>query len=124
MRLALRDRTPGAPALALRQVGMPDRRIDAEALPEPVEPLRGQRDLRQQHQRLPAGGQRLGHRLEVDLGLARAGDAVEQRDPESVPGDGLPQSVGRCLLRPGKGRAAVVGLRGLERRRGRQFDGL
>ena len=33
---------------------MPDRRRHAEAALEALEPLRGQRDLRQQHQRLPA----------------------------------------------------------------------
>ena len=30
------------------------------------------------------GATRLGHRLEIDLGLARAGDAVEQRDGEGL----------------------------------------
>ena len=61
---------------------MPQRRRDAEAALEALQPLRGQRDLRQQHQRLPARRAGCGDRLEIDLGLARAGDAVEQRDAE------------------------------------------
>jgi hypothetical protein len=40
---------------------------------------RGQGDFRQQHQRLAPCRQGRGDRLEIDLGLARAGDAVEQR---------------------------------------------
>ena len=42
----------------------------------------GERDLRQHDQRLLPALQRARDRLEVDLGLARAGDAVEQRDRE------------------------------------------
>ncbi len=50
----------------------------AEAAPEAVDRLRRQRDLGDQHDRAQAALQRrLGGR-EVDLGLARAGDAVQQ----------------------------------------------
>ena len=63
---------------------MPLRRARAEARGEAVEEGAGQRDLRQQDQRLPAAPQRLGDRLEIDLRLAGAGDAVEQRDGEAV----------------------------------------
>ncbi len=48
---------------------------------------RGQRDLGQQDQRLPPGPDRVGHRLEEHLGLARPGDAVEQRHAEAVDPD-------------------------------------
>ena len=40
-----------------------------------------------QDQHLPAAAERLGHRLEIDLGLARAGDAVEQRHRIAAGGD-------------------------------------
>ncbi len=40
--------------------------------------LRGQGDLGDEHDRAPAPLQRLAGRLQVDLGLARAGDPVEQ----------------------------------------------
>ena len=54
--------------------------VGAEAVVEAREPLGAERDLRQQHQHLPARPrERRGDRLEIDLGLARAGDAVEQR---------------------------------------------
>src|SRR3546814_3527078 len=36
------------------------------------------------HERLPARGDGLGDRLEVDLGLAGAGHAVQQRDREGI----------------------------------------
>ena len=81
--LAGRHRRPGARAQPRRELRMPFRRPHAEALGEAVEELRGERDLRHQDQRLPAAPDRFGHRLEIDLGLARAGDAVEQRDANS-----------------------------------------
>ena len=74
---------PGARALARRQLRMPFGRPDAEARGEAIEELRRQRDLRHQDQRLPAAADDLGHRLEIDLGLARTGDAVEQRHAEN-----------------------------------------
>ena len=77
---AIGDRAPGARAPARRQFRMPFRRADAEAGGESVEELRRQRDFRHQDQALPAAADRIGHRLEIDLGLARAGDAVEERD--------------------------------------------
>ena len=66
-----RDRNATAPARA------PKRALEA------LEPLRAERDLRQQHQHLAAAAQRRGDRLEIDLGLARAGDAVEHGDARS-----------------------------------------
>ena len=66
---------------------MPFRRAHAEARGEAVEELRGQRDLRHQDQALPAASDRFGHRLEIDLGLARAGDAVDERDRIAALGD-------------------------------------
>ena len=82
---AVGDRAPGARALARRQFRMPFRRAHAEARGEAVEELRGERDLRHQDQALPAAADHLRHRLEIDLGLAGAGDAVDAASPNSRP---------------------------------------
>ena len=50
--------------------------------------LRGERDLGHEHERALAGGARARDRPEVDLGLARAGDAVEQEGLEGAEGAG------------------------------------
>ena len=97
-RLAGRDRRPIARARARRQFRMPFHRPHAEAPREAVEKLAGQRDLRHQDQRLPAAADGLGDRLEIDLGLARAGDAVEQRDMEAAVGGERPHGIDRAAL--------------------------
>jgi hypothetical protein len=62
----------------------------AEALAETRQRLRGQADLRDQYQRLPAARQAVGDGVQVDLGLAAAGDAIEQERGEAVGGaDGV-----------------------------------
>ena len=78
--LPFSDSAPGARAPARRELRMPFRRARAEARGEAVEKLRGERDFRHEDQALPAAADRVGHRLEINFGLARAGDAVEQRD--------------------------------------------
>ena len=83
-RLAAQDGAPDAGALLASDLGMPFRRPRAEARGEAVEERAGQRDLGQQHQRLPAAAERLGDRLEIDLGLSRSGHAVEERDREAA----------------------------------------
>ena len=50
-------------------------------MPEARFELWREADFGHQHQRLPAPGQRLGDEVKVDLGLAAAGDAVEQERP-------------------------------------------
>lgn len=50
----------------------------AEASAEAAQRLRGQADFRHQHQRLASGRKAIGDRLQIDLGLAAAGDAIEQ----------------------------------------------
>ena len=50
----------------------------AEPQPEPLDRLRRQADLRHQHDRLPPVADHLLDRLDVDLRLAAAGDAVEE----------------------------------------------
>ena len=92
-RLARGRGAPGAAALGRRQRRMPFDRRAAEARLEAVHELAGERDLRQHDQRLPALLQRARHGLEIDLGLAGAGDAVEQRDGEARRIDGGAQRV-------------------------------
>ena len=119
-----RDRAPGARAQALRKLRVPLRRPHPEALGEAVEELRGQRDLRHQHQRLPSATDGLAHRLEIDLRLAGAGDAVEQRDRIAARGDDRAQRVRRrALRRPEIGRRKIrIGR--ARHRLGRQHHGL
>ena len=102
LRLAGRDRRPVARAGARRQFGMPFQRPHAETLREAVEKLPGQRDLRHQDQRLPAAADDFGDRLEIDLGLARAGDAVEQRDVKAAVRGQRAHGIDRGALLAGK----------------------
>ena len=114
-RFAARHGAPQPLALAGRDRRVPLGRPRAEAGGETVEELRRQRDLRQQHQRLPPGAQGRGDRLEIDFGLARAGDAFEQdraRRPRS--NRLLKRLRGGALV----GRKRQGGAFGVERRRG------
>ena len=77
---------------------MPFGRLCAEAVLEALEKGVRQRDFRQQDQHLPALVERRGDRLEIDLGLARAGDAVDQRDADAALLDRRAQRVGDRLL--------------------------
>ena len=97
-RFARRNRRPVARAGARRQLRMPFQRPHAEARREAIEELAGQRDLRHQDQRLLAAADGLGDRLEIDLGLAGAGDAVEQRDMEGAVGGERAHGVDRRAL--------------------------
>ncbi len=92
------DRMPGAGADARAQLGMPLRRAHAEPRREAIEGLRGERDFRHQDQALAAPRYRFRHRLEIDLGLAGAGDAVEQRDRVAAGADTLAQRRARLGL--------------------------
>ncbi len=93
MRLAGRDRGPVARASARRQFRMPFQRPHPEACREAIEELAGQRDFRHQQQHLPAATDGLRHRLEIHLGLARSGDAVQQRDTKAALGDEVTQRI-------------------------------
>jgi len=123
-RFAIRHGAPGARALARRQFRMPGRRPCAEARGEAVEKLRGQRDLRHQDQALPAAADRVSHRLEIDLGLARAGDAVEQRDCVAALRHGLTQCRRRGTLVGGEIGGDEIGIGRRRHRLGRQHHGL
>ena len=82
--LAARDPAPRPPPLRGAQIRMPRHRRAAEAGGEALQERLGQRDFGQQHQHLPVLPQRLGHRLEIDFGLARSRDAVEQHRIKSA----------------------------------------
>ncbi len=101
---------------------MPLRGSRAEAGRETVEELGGQRDLGQEHERLPALPQRLGDRLEIDLRLARAGDAFEQGGGEGAGGDAGGEIVGRGPLVGVEDRRPMIRIEAGCDRLGRQFD--
>ncbi len=77
-RLAAAQPPPLVVALALRQRGVQERDGVAEARGEARDGLRRERDLRHERDHALAALERRGRRAQVDLGLARAGDAVQQ----------------------------------------------
>ncbi len=77
---------------------MPLDRTHAEALGKAVEELSCQRDLRHQDQRLLAAADDFRNRLEIDFGLARTSDTVEQRDMEGAIGRQCAHRVDRRAL--------------------------
>jgi hypothetical protein len=123
LRRPRRHRTPGHPPRARGEVRVPHGRGDTEPPLEAFQPLRGERDLRQQHQHLPTLPQTRRDRLKIDLGLARSGHAVEQGHGEAARGDGGAERGGRFFLRGGQRRAGVVGIGRGEGRAGRQGHG-
>ena len=88
--------------------GMPFARTRAEPGLDPVQKLRRQRDLGQQHQRLPALPQTFRHRLKVNLGLARAGDTAQQGGAIGAALHRLPQQCRRIGLIRRQGFAGQV----------------
>ena len=95
-------------ALGLRQPRVEQRDPLAEAGPEAADRLRGECDLGHQHDRAEATLERGGAGLEVDLGLAAAGRAVEQvaaaaavhrRDDRAPPPPTAPASARRARAR-------------------------
>jgi hypothetical protein len=97
-RLATPGGGPDPCALAVGEARMQRMHGHAEAGAEARQHLRRQADLRHQHQRLAATRQAVGDRLEVDLGLAAAGDAIQQQRREAVPGRGSLDRIDRGLL--------------------------
>jgi len=94
-RFAAPRRRPRGRTLAVVEPRMQRMHGHAEARAETPEELRREADFRHQHQRLPAARQAVGNRIEVDLGLAAASDAVEQEGRETF---GAADRVGRRLL--------------------------
>ncbi len=138
-RLAAPGGGPDAGALGIAQAGMQRMHGHAEPLAEPRQRLRREADLRHQHQRLAAAGEAVGDGVEVHLGLAAAGHAVEQPRGEARTGaqgvqrrglfvvehrPGLRQrralrgrhrhAFGQVALQQGAGGAAPVVQRGVE----------
>ena len=88
-RFAACDPPPFVPALAGREPAVHDRDGVAETLLRSRQQLRGEGDLRHEHQHRPAGGARARRELQVDLGLAAARHAVQQEHLEGVHRDGV-----------------------------------
>ncbi|MCY1399334.1 hypothetical protein D9M71_143860 [compost metagenome] len=84
VRLAVARRQPGVEPLAVGQRRMQQGDARVEAALEARQGLRTEVDLRDQHQRLAAGFQGLVDQLQVDLGLAAAGDAGQQIAAEAA----------------------------------------
>jgi len=95
---AVRKRPPVVLALGLFHTAVPGQRFGTEPGFKTIEKRLGQGDFRQQHQHLPVLPQGLGNGLEIDLGLARAGHAVEQKRLESRRAHGLDQHVADSVL--------------------------
>ena len=77
-RLTPHDAVALVATLGATERGVQDRDDVAEALAEPTHGLRRERDLRDEHDRAAAAGERRGARLQVDLRLAAAGRPLEQ----------------------------------------------
>ncbi|MNM95964.1 hypothetical protein D3C81_1084270 [compost metagenome] len=106
---ATRCGCPHPRAFVVVQARMQRMHRDAQAAAEAGQHLRRQPDLRHQHQRLAALLQALADRLQIHLGLAAAGDTVEQEGLEAVAAvDGIN---GGLLLRVGRRAGAGIGLR-------------
>jgi hypothetical protein len=78
LRIALPHHLPQATPLGHGDSRMPLSRSCPKACLDPGQKLRCQRDLRQEHQRLAPHPERLGNGFEIDLGLARTGDTLQQ----------------------------------------------
>ena len=79
LRLARTDSAPLVEALSGRQPRMKHRRVAAEALSEPVDHLRRQRNFRHQHDGRAPAFDRLPDGADIDLGLSTAGHAVQEK---------------------------------------------
>ncbi len=118
-RVAAAARVPRLCALAFGQAGVIHRRV-AEATGKALERLRGQRDFGDQHQYLVAAGEDGLDRLQINLGLAAARDAVQQQTFEAP--KSCAHSSGRGELLP---RQFEISTADAQRRRGRwirRFD--
>ena len=130
-RRARADAHPGLPraqplpfvvALPPRERRVEHRDDVSEAFLEPRGRLRGEADLGYEHDRRASGAERLLDRAQVNLGLARTGDAVEQEpvltalsQPRQHVGERPPLSVGelsgtRSLAEPGARRRGPAAL--------------
>ncbi len=116
LRLPFGHHAPDAAAFGHGHARVPLGRFRAKAFVYPGQELLGQRDLGQQHQRLPPGAQGRRHGLQVHLGLARPGHALQQRGAIGSAGHALGQPRGRLGLICGQ---LFARQRGIQRRKGR-----
>ena len=77
--LARPDASPLVGPLPVAEAGMDERDPRVEVRPEPIDQRQRERDLRDEDERRPAGLERRGDGLDIDGGLAAAGDPVEQQ---------------------------------------------
>src|SRR5205823_13296488 len=96
----------------------------AKALGEAVEELAGQRDLGNEDQRLFSPPNDLADSLEINLRLARSGDAVEQRDAIAAGDDRRAQRIRRFALHRREPWTTTVRIRGTRHRLWRQHQAL
>ncbi len=96
--LSTGDLGPAAPSFGLRDAGVPFSRVCTETRFDTGQKFGGQRNFRQQNKDLPPVRQTFGDSLQIDLGLARAGHALEQRGPISAGSNGGLQRIRRLLL--------------------------
>ncbi len=82
--LAARRGQPGARALAFAQARVHHFDARGQAFAETAQRLRGQTDFGHEHERLPAARDDVFDQREIDLGLAAAGDALQQRRREAA----------------------------------------
>ena len=120
-RLAIHYRTVSALALLLRKIAVPFRGPAAEALGETIQELHGQRDFRQQDQRLLPALQSFRNRFEIGFGLARSRHAIEQMRGESADAHRLRHGIGGFLLLGIQDRLRKIRIGNPKTRKFRQF---
>ena len=122
--LARRNRPPQAILPVAGDARMPFRRPDTEALLEAGQKLRCQSDLRHEDHHLTPCPERHGHRLEVNLCLARTGDAFQQRHGKAPLADSIAEALRRRRLACVEVRHRKIGIRQGSHGFGRQRHGL
>ncbi len=99
----------------LSDFGMPKGRLNTESVTEPLQPLRRKGDFRQQDHHLFPAFQRGADRLEINLGLARPGHTIKQRDRETIFRHLGTQHIRRTFLRIRQMRARDIKVGGFKR---------
>ena len=105
--LAVQDAHPLVQALAGGQAAVQHGDLFPETGPEAPFHLGDEGDFRHQHEGCFLAGNGLGHQVEVDFGLAAAGDALQQDGGKSL-GPGLMHGLYRLALLPGQLRRGLV----------------
>jgi hypothetical protein len=74
---------PGGEAFGIGERGMKHRDRNGETFAKAADELRREPDLRDQDQRAPVATQGALHRVQIDFGLAAAGDAIQKEGREA-----------------------------------------